>query len=554
MKKVVFSFLFFLLVLFARSSAHGATGCGYPATLDTFTNVSTGQILTAADYNKIQCAVEQLEASLRLPNFTVATKPASPQLGRIIYITDAIDATTCTTGGGSSRNVCVWNGTNWVTAGTGGGGGGVDAGSNVAWTGTHSWRDANWSLLDNADPTKIARFELSGLTSGTTRVYTLPDVSTTLLGTANLNATVVPFTPTATIAATNVAAAITETYDESQRLSPNLTVLASHTASKIIDNSESYCSDTGSTDAYVCTNPAVTETGVYVTGAIYSFRANTVNTGAASVNFYSGALPAGVRAIKKFISGSKVDLSDNDIPANSTALLTYDGTDMLCLSCVVATGGGTFTGSLATNNCIAKEGTGTTNATCSSIVDDGAGTVSFYDVSGNRHENIYSAVTGVRQHTWPDLGGTVVQSTGTLTSGRLAQWDATGLAIASAISTTAARTRQFGFMLGAEDGSTLITTNDQPDIFWNRLGQGITITEIGCKSDGGSPTIMLQRNVAGTLTNIQSADLICSTSGATTTTFSSTNNQIANNSLVNLLLQSASTAKRVTINVVYTLD
>ena len=40
-----------------------ATGCSYPSTLDTFPNVSTGQILTAADYNKIQCAVEQLEAA-----------------------------------------------------------------------------------------------------------------------------------------------------------------------------------------------------------------------------------------------------------------------------------------------------------------------------------------------------------------------------------------------------------------------------------------------------------------------------------------------------------
>src|SRR5262245_49147092 len=106
-------------------SAFGASGCSYPASLDSFPNVSTGQILTAADYNRLLCAVEQLEASPRLPNYTVATRPGSPQVGRVIYVTDAIDATTCDTGGGTAKNICVYNGTNWVTSGAGGGGGGA---------------------------------------------------------------------------------------------------------------------------------------------------------------------------------------------------------------------------------------------------------------------------------------------------------------------------------------------------------------------------------------------------------------------------------------------
>jgi len=49
----------------------------------------------------------------------------------------------------------------------------ITASDNVAWTGTHSFLDSNFSLLDNDDTSKIAKFELSGLTAGTT-TYILP--------------------------------------------------------------------------------------------------------------------------------------------------------------------------------------------------------------------------------------------------------------------------------------------------------------------------------------------------------------------------------------------
>ena len=112
---LLLAFVFWLVSWAIPREAMPATGCAYPASLDTFTNVSTGTILTAADYNKLLCAVEKLESEFRIPNFTVATKPASPQMGRVIYVTDALNATTCDTGGGTSKNVCVYNGTHGLS-------------------------------------------------------------------------------------------------------------------------------------------------------------------------------------------------------------------------------------------------------------------------------------------------------------------------------------------------------------------------------------------------------------------------------------------------------
>ena len=48
---------------------------------------------------------------------------------------------------------------------------------------TVSLLDANFTLNDNSDDTKKLQFQLSGITTGTTRTLTAPDVSTTIVGT-----------------------------------------------------------------------------------------------------------------------------------------------------------------------------------------------------------------------------------------------------------------------------------------------------------------------------------------------------------------------------------
>jgi len=50
-------------------------------------------------------------------------------------------------------------------------------------TNTITVKDSLFTMQDNSDTAKQAQFQLSGITTGNTRVYTLPDATTTLVGT-----------------------------------------------------------------------------------------------------------------------------------------------------------------------------------------------------------------------------------------------------------------------------------------------------------------------------------------------------------------------------------
>jgi hypothetical protein len=77
-----------------------------------------------------------------------------------------------------------------------------------------------------------------------------------------------------------------------------------------------YCVDSGSTDSYVCSvSPAV---GGYTTGLRVTLRANTANTGSASLKMNG----LGSVTIRK---NQSQDLSDNDIKAGQVVELVYDG-------------------------------------------------------------------------------------------------------------------------------------------------------------------------------------------------------------------------------------
>lgn len=93
--------------------------------------------------------------------------------------------------------------------------------------------------------------------------------------------------------------------------------------SGVQNSSYFYAADSGGSDAYAITlSPAIT---AYVTGQIFLFKANTANTGAATlaVNGLSAL------TIKK---NKDQTLADGDIKAGALVLVQYDGTDLQMLS------------------------------------------------------------------------------------------------------------------------------------------------------------------------------------------------------------------------------
>jgi len=93
---------------------------------------------------------------------------------------------------------------------------------------------------------------------------------------------------------------------------------------KISQNSnEIYFTDAAVTDAYVITLvPAV---AAYVTGQVFNFKANTANTGGATLNVNG----LGAIAILKH---NNVVLADNDIESGQIVTVVYDGANFQMLS------------------------------------------------------------------------------------------------------------------------------------------------------------------------------------------------------------------------------
>lgn len=84
-----------------------------------------------------------------------------------------------------------------------------------------------------------------------------------------------------------------------------------------------YAADAGGTDAYAITiTPAIT---AYAAGQIFTFKANTANTGPATLNVSA----LGAKNIKK---NYNEDLITGDIVANQIVTVIYDGTNMQVLS------------------------------------------------------------------------------------------------------------------------------------------------------------------------------------------------------------------------------
>ena len=116
-----------------------------------------------------------------------------------------------------------------------------------------------------------------------------------------------------------------------------------------------FAADAGATDAYAITlSPAIS---AYTTGMIINFKANTENTGAATLNVNG----LGAITIKKSVS---TDLGNGDILANQLCSVIYDGTNFQMNSLLATAGGVTnvATAGLATGGPITGNGTITVTA------------------------------------------------------------------------------------------------------------------------------------------------------------------------------------------------
>ena len=82
-----------------------------------------------------------------------------------------------------------------------------------------------------------------------------------------------------------------------------------------------FCQDAGSSGAYACNlSPVIAS---YVTGTLYWFKANTANTGGASINLNS----LGALTLVKMIGAITTSLAANDIRAGQWVACLYDGTN-----------------------------------------------------------------------------------------------------------------------------------------------------------------------------------------------------------------------------------
>lgn len=88
----------------------------------------------------------------------------------------------------------------------------------------------------------------------------------------------------------------------------------------VVENAGDYVTTTGSANAYVASLDA--QIAAYVTGAVYRFKANFVNTGAATLNING----IGAKTIKK--EAGATDLEYGDIASGQVCEVTYDGTNL----------------------------------------------------------------------------------------------------------------------------------------------------------------------------------------------------------------------------------
>ena len=204
-----------------------------------------------------------------------------------------------------------------------------------------------FTIKDSSDTTKKLAFDVSGITTATTRTVTVPDANLTMVGIATTQTLTNKTLGNPTKINTSGSDPTGSMYyrDASGNLQPvsgttnqiisldssNLPTFIPNPAAadatftvkgvKVLDaDSGYYAADSGSTDAYAITlSPAL---NAYADGQTFRFKANTINTGTATLNIN------GLGA-KTIVKGVNTTLSDGDIQAGQICEVTYNGTNFV---------------------------------------------------------------------------------------------------------------------------------------------------------------------------------------------------------------------------------
>jgi hypothetical protein len=491
---------------------------------------------------------------IKLPEVTVATRPANHAL---VIVTDGTSGTDCTTGGGSTRVLCAWNGSAWASIGGGAGGGTGDV-TDVLGTSNEICMTSSGgpqpvvglcSVLALTGKTiQLGRLDLAGDITPTALAANTNDWNPTSLATAST----IRFATTAIYSITglqggadgrlltlyNVGSFATIFPNESSSstaanrfafgsdviVGPNQGLIIQYDSvvsggrwralSTIVNpGASAYCADAGSTDTYACTlTPPIT---AYTIGAHYFFKANTANTGAATLALNGIASPL---TIKKPVGGVTTDLVDNDIRAGQIVEVVYDGTNFQMVSQLGNAPGGLS--GLATG-CLSKAASSTT-INDSTVCEDA------------------DSINSSKKIEVGDVSTNAVAL------------KATGITGKVGIQAATLRKRNIGFIIGSDTGSALTNSDSQAAVYENQLA-AFHVTSIKCRTDTGSSTI----NVARSGTNILSSNLVCTTSGATSTSFSSGIDAIAVGQLLDFVMVTAATSgtpKRISVTITAVID
>jgi hypothetical protein len=492
------------------------------------------------------------------PEVAIASLPVNHG---IVIVTDAASSASCTVAGGSTKLPCWWNGSTWVPMGVGGAGGTGDV-TDVIGTTNEICMTASAgpipqvglcaTLALTAKTIQLGRLDLAGDITPAALTANTNDWNPTSLATASTIrfstnaiwsitglqggadgrlltlynvgsfATIFPNESSSSTAANRFA------FGSDIIVGPNQGLIIQYDSvvsggrwralSTIVNpGASAYCADAGSsTTAYTCSlTPPIT---AYTTGAHYFFKANTANSAASTLALNGIASPV---TIKKPVGGVTTDLVANDIRAGQIVEVVFDGTNFQMVSQLGNTPGGIS--GLATG-CLSKAASATT-INDSTVCEDA------------------DSINSSKKIEIGDVSTNSIQLKATGTTGKVG------------IQAATLRKRNITFIIGADNGVALVNTDDQLDVYENQLA-AFHITSVKCRTDTGTSTINLQRN-DGTPANIMSSNLVCTTSGATSTSFTSGEDAIALGNMIDFVMVTAATTgapKRITVTLTVVVD